>query len=207
MAILNGAMSVRRFRLVGAQPDNWREQYRERLEEFAFKEGPVEVGKEEREGWVQVHNLLETSFEDYNKWLYNDLILVALRVDKKTLPAKLLKATLEKKFAEWCEANGRKRAPKEVRDEIRDNLEAEWLRRALPRVQTIELCLNLRDQYAIIHSMSEGAADRIRKRVYSTFGLRLVATNPMAAIGDEDLTQRLMDTVPTRFGDLVVGGA
>lgn len=201
MPILSGAMSVRRFRVVGSLPDGWRDVFRARLEEHAFKEGPVELGKEEREGWVQIHNLLNTSFEDFDTWLYNDLIILALRIDKKALPAKLLKATLEKKYAEWCEVNGRKRCPKDVREEIRDRLEAEWLKRALPRVQTVELCLNLRDMYVILHSLSDSAADRVRKRFYATFGLRMVPTSPLDALADADRRQRMLDSVPTRFGD------
>lgn len=201
MAILSGAMSVRRFRVVGTLPEGWREQFRERLEEHAFKDG-VEVGKEEREGWVQIHNLLNTSFEDYNTWLYNDLVLLALRVDKKALPAKLLKATLEKQYAEWCEENGRKRCPKDVREELRDRLETQWLKRALPRVQTVELCLNLRDMYVVLHSLSDTAADRVRKRFYATFGLRMVPYGPLDGIASGDERQQLLDSVPTRFGDV-----
>ena len=59
MPLLSGAMSVRRFRVVGAIPDGWRDRYRDNLEENAFKDNPIEVGKEEREGWVQIHNLLD----------------------------------------------------------------------------------------------------------------------------------------------------
>ena len=202
MPILSGAMSVRRFRVVGSLPDGWRDTFRARLEEHAFKDNPIEVGKEEREGWVQIHNLLETSFEDFDKWLYNDLILLALRVDKKALPAKLLKATLEKEYANWCEVNGRKRCPKDVREEIRDRIETAWLKRALPRVQTVELCLNLKEMYVILHSLSDTAADRVRKRFYATFGLRMVPASPLDAIADASTRQDLLDSVPARLGDV-----
>ena len=201
MPILSGAMSVRRFRVVGALPENWRDVFRERLEEHAFKDNPIEVGKEDREGWVQIHNLLENSFEDFDKWLYNDLILLSLRVDKKTLPAKLLKATLEKEYANWCELNGRKRCPKDVREEIKDRIESQWLKRALPRVATTDLCLNLKDNYVILHSLSDSAADRVRKRFYATFGLRMVPYGPLDAFPSAETRQDLLDTVPARLGE------
>ncbi|MFK7930570.1 MAG: recombination-associated protein RdgC [Myxococcota bacterium] len=202
MPILSGAMSVRRFRVVGATPgEGWRESYREKLQELAFKDNPIEVGKEEREGWVQIHNLLETSFEDFNKWLYNDLILLALRVDKKALPAKLVKATLEKQYAEWCEENGRKRCPKDVREQKKDALEAAWLTRALPKVATTELCFNHKEGYVILHSLSESVADRVRKRFFATFGLRLIAVGPLDHLQDPDVRERMVDTVPITVGD------
>ena len=89
MGLLTGGMTVRRFRVAGELPTGWRESFRERLDKMAFREPPTRMGKEEVEGWVQVHNLLDTSFEDFNKWLYNDYAVFALRVDKKSLPAKL----------------------------------------------------------------------------------------------------------------------
>jgi recombination associated protein RdgC len=199
--MLSGALTVRRFNLVGTLPEGWRESYRDKLNEHAFKDNAIEVGKEEREGWVQIHNLLETSFDDFNKWLYNDLVIVSLRTDKKSLPAKLLKATLEKAYADWCEENGAKRCPKAVREDIREALEAKWLRRALPKVATLDLCLNLRDRYAILHSLSDTAADRVRKRVFATFGLRLVATSPLDLVSDVDLRAAMLDTVAGDIGD------
>lgn len=201
MPILSGALSVRRFRVVGTVADGWRDRFRDNLQEQAFKDNPIEVGKEEREGWVQIHNLLETSFEDFDKWLYNDLILLALRVDKKALPAKLFKATCEKAFAEWCEENGRKRCPKDVREEIQDRIEGDWLKRALPKVSTVELCYNLKDEYVILHSLSETAADRVRKRFLATFGLRLVPWSPLDGLEDAELREALLDSAPAMVGD------
>lgn len=201
MSLLNGALTVRRFRVVGDDPDGWRDQYRARLQENAFLEGQVDPGKEEREGWVQVHNLLDTDFEDFDRWLYNDLILVALRVDKKVLPARLFKATLAKRVEAWCRENETTRAPKAVREELREALETEWLARALPRVSVAEVCIHLGQRYAVIDSLSEGVADRIRKRVFRTFGLTLVPFSPLDALADGALRERLVQVAPSSVGD------
>ena len=84
MAILTGAMTVTRLRVL--EPglhEGWRDLYRDRLNEHAFREPPQGVGREEVEGWCQVHNLLDTEFDDFNMWLYQDWAVFALRVDKK----------------------------------------------------------------------------------------------------------------------------
>jgi DNA recombination-dependent growth factor C len=201
MSLLNGALTVRRFRVVGADPEGWREQYRARLNENAFHEGPIEPGKEEREGWVQVHNLLDTSFDDFDRWLYNDVVLLALRVDKKVLPARLFKATLAKRVEAWCVENNTTRAPKAVREELRERLEEEWLARALPRVTVAELAIHLTHRYAVIDSLSEGVAERIRKRVFRTFGFTLVPFSPLDAIADTALRERLVQLAPAAVGD------
>lgn len=201
MSLINGALTVRRFRVIGADPDSWREAYRARLEEYAFKEGALQTGKEEREGWVQVQNLLDNSFEDFDRWLINDLIFVALRVDKKVLPARLFKATLAKRAELWCTENQQSRCPKAVREELHDALETEWLARALPRVSVSELCINLTDRYAILDSLSEKVADRVRKRVYQTFGLTLVPASPLDAVSDPALREQLIQLAPSHVGD------
>jgi DNA recombination-dependent growth factor C len=206
MSLLSGALTVRRFRVVGQDPEGWREVYRSRLNEFAFKEGPVDIGKEEREGWVQVHNLLDTSFDDFDRWLVNDLVMVALRVDKKVLPPRLFKATLAKRVEAWCAEHDVARVPKAVREEIHENLEAEWLARALPRVAVSELCINLTERYAVLDSLSEGVADRVRKRVFQTFGLRLVPYSPLDAVQDDGLRERLIQLAPSYVGDPSSGG-
>jgi len=201
MSLLKGALTVRRFRLVGADPDDWRELYRQRLQENAFIDSPIEPGKEEREGWVSVHNLLDADFSDVERWLVNDLILIALRVDKKVLPARLFKATLAKRVEKWCADNDATRAPRAVRDELRDALETEWLARALPRVSVCEVCINLTYRYAVIDSLSEGMADRVRKRVFRTFGFNLVPMSPLDLVEDPGRREQLLQLAPSTVAD------
>jgi recombination associated protein RdgC len=184
----------------------WRSEWAARLQEHAFQDNPIEVGKEEREGWVQIHNLLETSFEDPERWLYGDVIVLALRVDKKSLPAKLLRATLEKAYADWCTQNNVKRCPKSIRDDIRDRIEGEWLQRALPQVAVTELAYHVGEGYVLLHSLSDGAADRVRKRFHATFGLRMVPLGPLDLLEDGDLRQSVLDVVPSQLGDHPFGG-
>jgi recombination associated protein RdgC len=195
VAILSGAMTVRRFKVVGDVPDGFRDRYREQLEEFAFRERPVEQGKEEVEGWVQVHNLLDTSFEDFNRWLYNNYAVFALRVDKKSLPAKLFNATVAKKAEAWCVEHGTERCPNAVKKQIKEELEAEWLKRTLPRVAVTECCWNITEKYLLLHSLSEGSADRFRKRFLRTFNLRLVPWSPLDWVEAGDV-EPLLGTGP-----------
>ena len=199
MAILSGAMTVRRFRVVGDVPENFRDVYRERLDEYAFRERPNEMGKEEVEGWVQVHNLLDTSFEDYNRWLYNNYAVFALRVDKKALPAKLFAATVQKRCEAWCQAQGVERCPSGVKKKIKEELEDEWLKRTLPRVAVTECCWNLNDGWLLLHSLSESASDRFRKRFLRTFGLKLVPWSPLDWLQDREAVEQLLATGPANL--------
>jgi recombination associated protein RdgC len=204
VGIMSGAMTVRRFRVVGDVPDDYRDAYRRRLDEYAFRERPTEQGKEEVEGWVQVHNLLDAEFEDLNRWLYNNLAVFSLRVDKKSLPAALFRATLQKKCEAWCKDRGSERCPSSVKKQLKEELEAEWLKRTLPRVAITECCWNITEGYLLLHSLSETSADRFKKRFHRTFGLKLVAWSPLDWLQDEDSTERMLSVGPANLmGELL----
>lgn len=196
MGILAGAMTVRRFRVFGDVPDGFRDLYRERLQEFAFHEPPNEPGKAVIEGWVQAHNLLDTDFSDLNRWLYDPWVLLCLRMDQKALPAKLLRATVDRECAAWATEKGVDRCPASVRTQIKERIEDEWLRRTLPRVRVAEVCWNLNDGYAVIGALSETIAERVRKRFFQTFGMRLVPWSPMDWL-DAPTVERMLVLPPS----------
>lgn len=197
MGILSGAMTVRRFRVIGEVPADFRDVYRDRLNEYAFNDTPVDHGKEEQEGWVQVHNLLDNSFDDDTRWLYERFALFAVRVDKKSLPGKLFAATVQKKAEAWCTENGVARCPAAIKTNIKEELEAEWLARTLPRVATTEAVWNITDGYVLLHSQADGAADRFRKRFLRTFGLELQPWSPLDWLDDNHLAEALLGSAPT----------
>jgi DNA recombination-dependent growth factor C len=184
MGILKGALTVRRYHVEGDVPDDFRDVYRDAFQDHAFRERPQAMIGEEAIGWCQVHNLLDTDFSDLNRWLYNHYVLAALRVDKKMLPAKLFKAHLEKRIQAWCEANSRTKAPKSVKEEIKEALEIEMLNKTLPRVATTEFCWNIVDRWVVVHSTSDKVNDDFRKLFRGTFGLVTTPVSPLDLVAD-----------------------
>ena len=201
MGILSGAMSVKRFSFDDEVPEGFRDLWRDALNDYAFIESDIEQGKEEREGWVQVHNLLDTNFDDFNQWLYNDVMIFSLRVDKKTLPANLFRATVNKEVDAWCKERGLDRCPKSQKDEIRERIEKDWLKRSLPRVQLTEICVHLTEKWVLVHSQSANTLERVRKRFFQTFGVKLVPWSPLAWIDDAATVDELVGQAPSEVGE------
>ena len=200
MAILKGAMTVRRFKVVGDVSAGSRDRWRDQLQEHAFRD-PPQQSWEEAEGWCQVHNLLDTDFSDFNRWHYDDYVLFALRVDKKTLPSKLLRAHVDKKVEEWCKERNVERAPAQVKRDIKDALSEEWLKRVLPRVRITEACWCVSEEWLLLHSHAESTAERFTKRFHRTFGLELVEWGPLDHLdaSDDDLAADLLNLPATSF--------
>jgi DNA recombination-dependent growth factor C len=199
MGLLSGSLTARRFRVVGDLPPDWRERFREQLEKNCFREPVGRAGKEEYEGWVRVQNMLDTDFNDANLWLFNNYALFALRVDKKTLPGKLLNATVERRCRAWAAEASVQRVPTAKKKEIKEAIEAEWLERALPRVQLTEIGWDIVEGWALISGASEKVVDRVRKRFVRTFGLDLLPWSPLDAIAAPATVENLLQSKPARW--------
>lgn len=192
MSLFQGALTVRRYRVLGTPPDDFRTVYPDLLQDRAFHEPMGMTRSEEIEGWVLTQNLLDTDFSNHDRWLYNQYLAAGLRVDKKTLPARLVKAMLEKRIKAWCEEHHRERAPASVRTELKELLEDELYARTLPRVSVFEFCWNLVENWVIFFNTSDGPNDRFRKRFRDTFGLPLVPFSPLDLLEDRpELSQGL----------------
>lgn len=184
MGILKGALTVRRYRVEATLPDGFRDSWRDALQHHAFRDPLSPLHKEEIAGWVQAHNLLDTTFEDLNRWLYLPYTLFALRIDKKVLPAKLFAAHLARRSEEWCKANNRERVPSAVKKEIRELLEQEMLRQTLPRVQVTEVVWHLDEGWVLFHNQSDRVNDIFRKLFYRTFGFVCQPFDPVDFVAD-----------------------
>ena len=184
MGALKGGLSARRYQVMGEIPDNFTDDYIEKLNRNAFRDALTAAHKEERLGWVQVHNLLDNEFDDVNVWLYQQYATFSMRVDKKVIPATLFRAMLDKRQKTWCKANNRERVPFNVKAELREALELELLEKTLPRVTIVDVVWNTAEGWVLLNSHSEAQSDRFRKLFHRTFGFILQPFTPMDFLGD-----------------------
>lgn len=193
MGALKGAISARRYQVLGDIPADFTPLYIEKLNDNAFRDALSAAHKEERLGWVQVHNLLDTEFDDSNLWLYQQYMVFAMRVDKKVLPATLFRAMLQKRQQIWCKANNREKVPFSVKAELKETLETEMLAQTLPRVTIAEAVWNTREGWVLFHSHAEAQNDRFRKLFHRTFGFILRPFAPLDFLSDmPGVAERLM---------------
>lgn len=189
--------TCRRFR-VGPTPDDFRDRYIAALNENAFREPLTTVSKEQRVGWCQLQNPLDTDFNDVNRWLFNQYAMFALRVDEKRLPAKLLRAHLDHRTNAWCQANSRERCPSKVKAEIKEQLEMEMLQKTLPTMSAYGAVWNIQEGWVTIAATSTTRLDSFRKLFHRTFGLVLSPADPLDGVSD-DIARALVSGGGTDF--------
>ena len=186
MGIMKGALTLRRYRVVGEVPEGFRGAYQDALSDHAFREPTSALHAEETIGWCLAQNLLETDFSDINRWLYNHYLMAGFRLDKKVVPSKLFRAHRDLRIREWCQEHGRDRAPSGVRAEIEDALLTEMLHQTLPRVQVVEWVWNVVDHWVLFHSTSNATNDRFRTHFRNTFGLNLEPFSPLEFLAESE---------------------
>jgi len=184
VGILSGALSVRHYRVQGELGPDHRDRLIDALNSNAFRDPLSPLHKEEILGWAQIHNLLDTDFSDINLWLYNQYAIFSFRMDKKTVPARLFKAHLQKKMAAWCKETGREKCPPKVKEELKELLEQDMLRQTLPKVAVHEVAWNLSEGWVAFHNQSDLINDKFRKHFHHTFNLVLVPVTPLDFLED-----------------------
>ncbi len=201
MGFLKGRLTVRRYRVHDPLPEGFRDAYEAGLSEQAFRDHGSASRGEESVGWVCPDNLLDTDFDNRDRWLFDHYLMVGMRVDKKVLPAKLFQAMVDKRLRQWCQENTRADAPASVRLDVRSAIEVELLARTLPRVQMVPMCWHLAEGWLLFQSTSDSMNDKFRTLFRTTFGLVPEPFSPLDFLQDQpQLAEAISVVGMTEFG-------
>lgn len=185
--LLKNSQSVVRFQLDNTgffERPGWREDLRARLEDHHFADdGPVEIF---RSGFVDPWHLSTVTFEDRDRWLFGEDLVIGFRIDRRAIPKNLFDATLQGRMVKWCAEKGVERCPSSVKAELKEGLKNEWLRRVLPRVKHLQLSINTRtgDSH-LFGGVSESDSDQLRRQVFKLLDIKLVPWNQARWFSEE----------------------
>ena len=137
----------------------------------AFREeSDTGLPHEEVFGWVDIHDPMETRF-DTTDLFFQQYLLLGFRYDRRTIPTKL--AWMERRQAERArrERDSLDRLSLSMRREIRDEVDARLLQKALPAPRLFECAWNL-DTGVIYFTTRTGPVQEAFSTTFrETFGL------------------------------------
>jgi len=183
MPLLSGAMGARRYRVLGAPDPIDRDGMLELLAEHAFHEPPSAAKGGENHGWVSLHNLCVTEFTHEDCYVQQYLCF-GLRMDRKAIPAKLLRALLDLRCKAWMDETGRERVPAAVKREIREQLELELFPRQLPTVSVQDVCWDLNTNLVWFFNNGNKANEIFRIHFARTFSVDTQPVGPLHLLAD-----------------------
>ena len=156
-----------------ALPEGFRASLGEAIECEAFIPPLSPASLDQRSGWVLPDNMLSTDFGNQDAWLFNQYVVLALRIDQKKLPAKLYAATVKSRCAAWCAAQSRAKCPAAVKLEITEQVKLEMAPNVLPTTSLVWAVWNINDGGVVVFTHAEGALDTFRKKFRRTFSVGL----------------------------------
>jgi DNA recombination-dependent growth factor C len=201
MGALSGSISLRRYRVLGTPPKDWKDGFAKSVRAHALV--PLDpAGREEKSvGWCSLHdeNDLDLSIE---KFLFEkDRILLAMRIDSLKVPAPHVKRLLKQRQREIEAQRGEPLSAGALRD-LKAILVAELRQKTPPKTRTVDMVWDLEQGRIYFYAHSKGLNEAFLTLFAQTFNVPLDLEGPSAwardFAGDEEaLSERLKAAKPT----------
>jgi len=200
MGALAGSIALRRYRVMGAPPADFKESYEKSVRAHALC--PVDPTRNEDRsvGWCSLHD--ENDLElDFSKFYLDGRILVSLRIDVLKPPAGQVKRLLQQRQRE-LEAKGQPLLSAGALRDLKAILVAELRQKTPPKVKTVDMVWELDAQRLYFFSHSKGMNETFVGLFAQTFNLPIDLEGPgfwasQLAEDETDLASALKSARPT----------
>jgi hypothetical protein len=179
MGLLKGAMSFTRFAAASEKAANSTEIFDRQIKAAAFRDFfPAEA--EKNLGWTDIEDVLDTDFNPA-RCIFGDYRLFALRVDRRPLPAALMKIRCLEGERRFRQENRVKKLYKDQREAIRESVRREIMESTLPIPAFFDVCWSVNGGTVLFASLSPRIIQEFLDFFKQTFGLVLVPHLPWNA--------------------------
>ncbi len=193
MGLLSASTTVVRFVAPPPEPLD-REAIARAVTKRAFRELDDDAGAAQRAGWVALHDPLVTELTPADLFVQHYLVL-GFRYDRRAVPAKLLWLERRRAEAAFKAEHGLERLGAAARKQLRADVEARLLARALPAPRLLDCVWNLRTGHVYLSGKQRAAREAFVEHFRQTFGTTPVPLIPYVAAEHVGLGERTVATV------------
>lgn len=212
MGAFQGGLTFRRYTVQGELLKDFRDKFQQGITKNAFQ--PIDpAGEEERAlGWADAIFPLETDLTP-ERYLFEDYLVLALRVDALSVPGSLLKLYTEQECRRVMAEHNKETLNRYEKAEAKERVKLELRRRLLPGIKVIDMVWNLTDGSVRFFASADKTNQEFMELFEATFDLQLVPDSPFTAalyggpVLSEALKERLERVEPTVFVDADVMAA
>src|SRR5690606_11876257 len=94
MPLIAGSVTCRRYRVPESPPDGYLQPFARSIARNGFRPIDDAAGMTESAGWVNPRNPLDTNLNP-SEWHIAPYVLLGYRLDKKSVPSRILRARVE----------------------------------------------------------------------------------------------------------------
>ena len=201
MGFLKGTAGFVRFSVEGDLPENIWDFIAERITAHSFRD--IDDSYEEDSlGWVSVTNMFDTEFE-YASYAAGNYVTLSMRQDERKVSGAIVKKFVAKEEERVKKEKEIPKIPRSMRVEIKERIENELMRKALPVPAVYDLCWNLEDSTLLFFSTNQKAQGLLEDLFKETFGLNIMQQIPYVC-GEHLLDEEEMDKLATITPDFFV---
>ncbi len=171
MGLIKGNFSFVRFEVEGRLPQAFLTFVNNRIRENAFREARSST-EEKRMGWVSATDVLDSDFEQAN-YALGDYLIFSLRVDRKQIPARLMKIRLLEEQRRFMAEHNQPRIGKAVTEGLREKIKLELLTKSDPVPSFYDVLWAVGQNKVYFSSLSDKIADDFVDLFKETFSVSL----------------------------------
>lgn len=169
--ILNGNLTFTRYRCPDPLPADFNTFLNANLRKFAFQ--PITIASEEMSmGWTSIDNEIDTQFQFAN-YALGEYVVFGLRIDRKNVPASLLKVKVREAEKAFLEERKQERLFKDQRKHIQERVRLELLKNTLPVPAFFDACWSPTGKWLVFSSHTEKVNEQFAKLFERSFQLKL----------------------------------
>ncbi|HID03585.1 MAG TPA: DNA recombination-dependent growth factor C [Desulfobacterales bacterium] len=176
MGFIKGTASYVRFGVEGDLPDNIWDFIADKVATFAFRDID-ETYDEDSLGWVSVLNMFDTEF-DYASYAAGNYVTLSMRLDERKVSSVIVKKYVQKEEERIKKEKQIPKISRSMRVEIKERIQNELMRKALPVPAVFDLCWNLENSTLIFFSTNKKAQALLEDLFKESFGLNLMQQIP-----------------------------
>ncbi len=180
MGLLSSSVSVARYRVDGKIEENVMETIHAGLKQNAITTIEDEYA-EITIGWTPFESNFNPDFEKFT-FTFGDFFLFSLRIDKKSVPSKIIQKHISIEVQKKLKEEGRQFLSKNEKIEIKENI-TEKLMRQMPSTPNIyDVLWNHEAQQVLFFSTQKAANEELETMFTKSFKLRLIRLFPFTII-------------------------
>jgi hypothetical protein len=204
MGLFSAAVSITRYRVDGKLEDAVTETVAKGLKKNAIAEideDTIEKGS----GWTSFENPFQPAFEE-SSFVYGNLFIFSLRIDRKSIPAKLLKKHVALETSKRLAKTRRHFLSKDEKQALKEKVTAELSLKIPATPNVYDLIWDYEKSALCFFSNLRSANEELETLFKRSFNLSLIRIFPYTAADQQsDLTDPERDVLlglsPTHFSN------
>ncbi len=183
MPFSSGTITATRYRASDPCPPDAAKKFTPEMNRQGWRPIQADKGEMQSFGWVDPRNPLSTRL-DWDRQTLGAYLFLMVRIDRKSLPAALLKAHVREALRALAKEKKGRQIPRAERRALEEKVAADLLRQVSPSVAFYEAVWNTATGDVYFAAASRFANDVFNDLFVSTFSLDLLAACPMAVAGE-----------------------